>query len=329
MSESPGVRGCRWGGVSIELGDRKRSVQSLQDLAERFRQLKLPMNPALLGYECFHESTLPSEESMGRVIAGTLAATSVDPLDIDLLIVASSGAELLSDRQLLPRLLKRRGLFNALPLAITSQECTGMLSAINLAHGYVLHGACNNVLVVSCDRAQDDSQRIHPFGIVSDAASACLVSSSARVDYLCRGYSHLADLQGMQGGDDFSTRKQLIDRCTSEIVARSGVGLGEVRKVFSTNFFTPIAKYNAAVTGLADQQLYMASAADVGHCLCADPLVNLAAYIESGQRWRAGDAFLLQAYAPGLLASMLVEVDPPPSLRGEREAVADTVEQAW
>ena len=114
-----------------------------------------------------------------------------------------------------------------------------------------------------------------------------------------------------------------------EIVAGSGVGLGAVRRAFSTNFFTPIAKYNAAATGLAEQQLYIAHAAEVGHCLCADPLVTLAAYLDSGQRWSAGDIFLLQAYAPGFLAAMLVEAAAPPPSRSQREAAADVVEHAW
>src|SRR5690349_8551654 len=131
MMERPQVGTCGWGGVSVELGDRKRSVETLTDAANLFKQRKLPMNPALLGYEFFHESTLDADTPISNAIGRTLERTGVDAGEIDMLIVAS--ADFPPDRQLMPRLLRRNGLVRALPLALTAQECTGLLAAINLA----------------------------------------------------------------------------------------------------------------------------------------------------------------------------------------------------
>lgn len=297
---------CGWGGISVELGE-KRTVQSIPDVAEKFRRCKLPMSPALLGYEYFHESRLPAEESIYRAIVRTLAATEVPAADVDMVLISSADTGFLADRQLVASLLHRLGLSSALPLTITSQECTGLLSAIDLAHAYVRNRSLRHIVVVSCDSARDDDERIKPFGVVSDAVVACLVSSKRDMEFVVNGFSHVADLRGMQGEDDFATRKSLTDRGTEEVLARSGSSLSRVKRVFTTNFFRPVAKYNASTLGLSEQQLDMSPALAFGHCLCADPLLNLWAYFDSAPEYRKGDQFLLQAYAPGFLASMLIE----------------------
>jgi 3-oxoacyl-[acyl-carrier-protein] synthase III len=314
MLEIMGGDVCGWGGISVELGNR-RAVQSIPDVAEKFRECKLPMSAELLGYEYFYESRLAPEEPISRAISRTLATTGVSVCDVQMLIVASADVGFLTDRQLLPRLLQRLGLSSALPLTITSQECTGLLSAIHLALSYVRGKSFSNILVVSYDCARDDAQRVQTFGIVSDAVVACLVSSAGDMDFLVKGFSHVSDLRGMQRDDDLANRKFLASAGTDEVLAGSGTSLACVKKVCGTNFFKPLAKYNAATLGLVEHQLYTERASEFGHCMCADPLLNLGAYLDSERDWDRGDLFLLQAYAPGFLASMLVERVAPHSNR--------------
>lgn len=328
MPERTGGDVCGWGGISVELGNR-RSVQSIPDVAKKFRDCKLPMSAQLLGYEYFYESKLAPEESISRAVSRTLAATDVSARDVQMLIVASADVGFLANRQLLPRLLQHLGLSSALPLTITSQECTGLLSAVHLAHGYVRGKSLKNVLVVSYDRERDDAQRIQPFGVVSDAVVACLVSSVVSMDFMVKGFSHVSDLRGMQGDDDFSNRQSLTVAGTDEVFAGSGASLARVKKIFGTNFFLPLTKYNAATLGLAEHQLYMKRAPEFGHCLCADPLLNLGAYLDSEQDWDEGDLFLLQAYAPGFLASMLIERVKRRCDLSATSINAEVVEQAW
>lgn len=330
---------CGWGGISVELGNR-RAVGSIPGVVEKFRECKLPMSAALLGYEYFYESRLAPEESIARAVSRSLDATGVPARDVQMLIVASADVGFLADRQLLPRLLQRLGLVAALPLTITSQECTGLLSAIHLAHHYVQGQSISNVVVVSYDCARDDSERIQTFGVVSDAVTACVVSSAGGMDFLVKGFSHVSDLRGMQGEDDFANRKALTTAGTDAVFAGSGASLAAVKKVFGTNFFKPVAKYNASAIGLLEHQLYMERAPEFGHGLCADPLLNLGAYLDSGQPCGRGDQFLLQAYAPGFLASMLVECATSWESRTGSSAIrtedieaqvleAEVIEQAW
>ena len=287
------------------------------------------MNPGLLGYEYFYESTIAPKEPLSRAIAGSLAATGIDARDIDMLIVASADVDFLADRQFLPELLQRNGLSKALPLAITSQECTGLLSAINLASAYVKSGSFAHILVVSYDRAKDDAHRIQTFGVLSDAASACVVTSGSDPELRIRGFSHKSDLRGMQGGDDFASRKALTNAVTDDVLAQGGVALAGVSKVFATNFFKPVARYNASNLGLGEHQLGPDRAPGFAHCQCADPLLNLSLFQGTDETAGDGGLYLLQAYAPGFLASMLVERVRATTGRHAAAASPEAVVQSW
>lgn len=264
------------------------------------------MNASILGYKHFHECTKAPEDVMARALAGVLTKAGA-AADIGALIVASADARLFGDRSLLPRLMEKLGLLNALPVAITAQECTGLLSAIDLGCRYVRDGTCRKVLVVSYDRAAHDTQRIRPFGVVSDAAAACFVGAGDTLDYRVLGFALRSDLAGMRGNDDFDNRRALAIAVTNEVLSKASASLAEVNKAFGTNFYKPLAMFNAAAIGLTEAQVYAGRAAEVGHCLCADPLINLAEFDAQSSAETAGQRYLLQAYAPGFLASMLLE----------------------
>ncbi len=328
--ENRAVSTCGFGGISVELGDRRRAVSSIEDVAGLFKAQNLPMSPGLLGYEYFHESTLAPEEPISRVMANALASTGVDPADVDMLLVASADVSFLADRQFLPRLMDRSGLSAALPLTITSQECTSLLSAINLAGTYLESRSSGNVLVVSYDRVEADARRIQSFGVLSDAAAACLVSSPhGGSEFRTRGFSHGSDLRGMRGEDDFASRKVLSNKVTGDILAQGGISIARVRKVFATNFFRPVARYNASALALAEQQLYLDRAPEIGHCLCADPLINFSFFQDEAPSWELGDLYLLQAYAPGIMASLLVERIAEPVRGKDSPRAQDVVVQSW
>ncbi|WP_394538552.1 hypothetical protein PRJ39_23230 [Lysobacter enzymogenes] len=301
-------RSCRWGGIHVELGEIRRPVESIANAAERFKAHKLPMNPELLDYGVFRQSVVAPQESVARAIAGTLSMTGAAAQSVDLLIVATADPQFLSaDRGFFPALLERTGLTNALPLAVTGQECASLLSALDMAIGHVRSGARRNVLVVSQDSARSDEDRIQTFGVVSDASAACLVSADLPLEFLTRGFSLRSDLAGMRGNDDFASRKTLIGGVSHDVVGARGLSLAGIERVFATNFFRPISSFNASSTGLSGNQLYTGSAREVGHCLNADPLMNLSRFLGE-QRARAAPAlYLLQAFAPGFLAAMLIE----------------------
>ncbi|HZP66078.1 MAG TPA: hypothetical protein VFB32_07195 [Rudaea sp.] len=314
-------------GISVELGDRKRAVESIEGVADAFRNRKLPMNATLLSYGSFHESTEAPEEPISRAIAQTLARTGTRPADVERFVLATADAEFLADRDLLPRLLARHGFDAALPMSITSQECTGLLAAIDVARRYVRDGDTSRVIVVSQDRAKDDAQRIQAFGVVSDAAVAALVSNAEAADFRIDAYAHRADLRGMRGGDDFASRKALLTAVTAEVLAQRALPVAAIAKVFSTNFFKPLAAFNAATLGLAEHQLFAELTPEIGHCLSADPVLNLAEFVRRDTQGKRGDRYLLQAYAPGFLAAMLLERLTAPTVAEEKSA--ELMEQSW
>lgn len=294
------------GGIAVELGDLAREVDTIPGAREKFMALKLPMSGALLRYRHFRESTLAPDEVIGRVMERCLKRTDVAASDIDMFILTSADARFLADRKLVPNLLARHGLLRAVPMAIVSQECTGLLSAIHMAATYIRTGMGRRILVSSYDHGGEDAHRIQPFGVVSDAASACMVSSVDPLDFNVLGFAQYGDVRGMHGEDDFDQRTALINKVNAAALAEAGMSLREVSKVFSTNFFWPLASYYATTAGVPVHLLHDETLQDVAHCLSADALINLDHY-HSKPAGQPGERYLLQAFAMGLLASMLVE----------------------
>lgn len=299
------------GGITVELGKIKRDVEAIPGARERFAALKLPMSSALLRYRSYRESTLAPCDAIGSVVLRCLERVGVAAADIDLFVLTSADASFLADRKLVPSLLARHGLVRAVPMAIVSQECTGLLSAIHIASRYIRSGLSRRILVASYDRGGVDADRIQSFGVVSDAASACLVSSQEPLDFKVLGFAQYGDVQGMQGEDDFDQRQALINRVNAAALAEAGVSLDDIGRVFSTNFFWPLASFYAAAAGIPSNLLHDATLFDVGHCLSADALLNLDDYHRRAEG-RPGQRYLLQAFAMGLLASMVVERSSSP-----------------
>lgn len=294
------------GGIAVELGDIIREVETIAGARERFAALKLPMNSSLLRYRHFRESTLAPDAAISAVMARCLKNTGVDASKVDVFILTSASAEFLANRKLMPDLLKRHGLLHAVPMAIVAQECTGLLAAIHAACMRIRSGLGQRILVASYDHAVEDAHRIQTFGVISDATVACLISAVDSLDFRVLGFAQYGDVQGMHGEDNLDQRAALINKVTGAVLADAGTSLAGVAKVFSTNFFWPLASYNAAAAGISANLLHSDTLLDLGHCLCADALINLDHYSRNAAA-QQGERYLLQAFAMGLLASMLVQ----------------------
>lgn len=294
------------GAIAVELGEITRDVEAIPGAREKFASLKLPMSSALLRYRHYRESMLPPDEVIGRVVQRCLERAGVAASDIDVFILTSADASFLADRKLVPSLLARHDLIRAVPMAVVSQECTGLLSAIHIARNHIRSGLARRILVASYDHGGVDADRIQPFGVVSDAATACLVSAEDPLDFEVLGFAHYGDVRGMHGEDDFDQRQALINKVNAAALADAGVPLGDISKVFSTNFFWPLATYYATTAGISAGLLHDETLLDVAHCLSADALVNLDHY-QRKPGGQSGDRYLLQAFAMGLLASMVVK----------------------
>ncbi|WP_152624813.1 hypothetical protein [Xanthomonas sp. GPE 39] len=91
---------------------------------------------------------------------------------------------------------------------------------------HIRRGLARWILIASYGRGGVDADRIQSFGVVSDAASACLVSAQEPLDFKVRGFAQYADVRGMHAEDDFDRRK----RVNAAALAGAGVSLGDIRQ---------------------------------------------------------------------------------------------------
>lgn len=174
-----------------------------------------------------------------------------------------------------------------------------MLTAIDVASRSLRDEDMGNALVVCFDVTSSDEDRVAPYGVLSDAASSCILSKGdGGLQVL--GYASGYDWQGATGTDDFNVRTQLGQSVLKKSLQRAGLQLHQVSRVFSTNFFEPISKVYAAALSL--KQVYTRTAA-YGHCACSDPIINMLDYLQSNPA-ASGEHFMLQSYAPGFMAML-------------------------
>lgn len=294
------------GNISAELGEFHMDLDSLPDVAEQFKAIKLPFNKALIGCNKFHRSNKSADELLRPAIESTLRSANLKASEVQALIICSADISALQeDREALPGLLASCELDHAVPYLITGQECTGLLSGIMLADTMLSNLSTGNILVASFDLA-GGSERVKPFGVASDAAFCCLVSGSQN-SYEILGACNKTSLAGMLGKDDFNSREKLALEGTQETLKGEKLQLSDIQQVFSTNFYKPIADFNASTLGVAKSQLYIPTSGEHAHCVCGDALLNLM-HFEEQQLQKQGQLHLLQSYAPGWLASILIRV---------------------
>lgn len=286
--------------LSFELGSTQREVLSINDVEGQFKRAGLPANTKMLGCRYFYEARQPLEELISATMLRTLGDAALDAGDIDAFVFASARHTPESlDRFFVQRLLQQHGLKRAIPLSVSLQECLSMLTAIDVASRSLRDEDMGNALVVCFDVTSSDEDRVAPYGVLSDAASSCILSKGdGGLQVL--GYASGYDWQGATGTDDFNVRTQLGQSVLKKSLQRAGLQLHQVSRVFSTNFFEPISKVYAAALSL--KQVYTRTAA-YGHCACSDPIINMLDYLQSNPA-ASGEHFMLQSYAPGFMAML-------------------------
>ena len=287
--------------LSFELGSTQREVLSINDVEVQFKRAGLPANTKMLGCRYFYEARQPLEEMISATMTRTLANAALDASEIDAFVFASARHTQASlDRSFVQRLLQDHGLKRAMPLAVSLQECLSMLTAIDVATRSLQDEDMRNALVVCFDVTPSGDARVQPYGVLSDAASSCILSKSEG-GLQVLGYASGYEWQGATGADDFNVRNRLGQSVLRKSLQRAGLQQHQVSRVFSTNFFEPISKVYAAALSL--NQVYTRTAASYGHCACSDPIINMLDYLQSNPA-ASGEHFMLQSYAPGFMAML-------------------------
>ncbi|MFT5162100.1 MAG: 3-oxoacyl-[acyl-carrier-protein] synthase-3 [Alteromonadaceae bacterium] len=298
--------------VAVQTGEQVKPLEAIAAVKSQFNAIKIPFNKALIGYDTFCETQKPPQDLVEQVIVKSLGIDNTNPAQIDSLIVVSANPQTLQqlNNPVLAGIQQRTGLTNARPLATTFEECTGLLSAIDIARSQIATATAQHVMVVSIDVTDDSLDRVKAFGVRSDAAFAAIVSasmcespgSSVKIVAVNKGM----DFAGYSGEDSMNSRESLAKRVMTSLLSSAEIQLTDINKVFSTNFYKPISDYNAKMAGISKDQLYVETTKKFGHCVCGDPLLNFQDYCNSNEI-KKGEYHLLQSYAPGFLASVLLQ----------------------
>jgi 3-oxoacyl-[acyl-carrier-protein] synthase III len=297
-------------GVSYHLGEARYGHAEASGFREVLTDKNLPDLPDLWGWGDFHVTEDPYRLG-GKAAARTLRATGLQGHQVELTIFACSYFPDNDDT-----LYQRTGqLLQELELTQSSIEgqtltgCATLLSGVQNAARLVRAGEHDNVLVVGIDKLPRGVERFWDYGLFSDAAASCIVSSAPRGDCLrivesARG----VELEEIVGGVRFNGKNSLPSKVLAGLLAKAELKLESVAKVFDNNVFLPIKSQKALGVGFRKAQLHLDNVSRTGHCLACDSLINLADYM--GRRPALAERYLLQADGNGCCTLMLVERVP-------------------
>jgi 3-oxoacyl-[acyl-carrier-protein] synthase III len=294
-------------GVSYQLGEARHPHAQASGFQEVLKSKNLPDLPELWGWGDFHVTDDPYRLG-GKAAARTLRASDLPSHQVTSTIFACSyfpdNDDVLYQRtgQLLQELELTQSSIEGQTLA----GCATLLSAVQDAALRVRTGVADNVLVIGIDKLPRGAARFWDYGLFSDAAASCVVSSTPRGDCVrivdsARGF----DLQEVIGGVRFNAKTSLTGKILDGLLNKTGMKLQDVTKVFDNNVYLPIKSQKSASLGFKKAQLELGNVCRTGHCLACDSLINLADFI--GSRPARTERYLLQADGNGCCALTVVE----------------------
>jgi len=179
-------------------------------------------------------------------------------------------------------------------VGLTQQACTAMLGAIRLARALLLaEPRQESILCVTADRFPAGALYEQAYSLVSDGASACVVSRFPA------GYRILAchaitigalahASEDEMAGSHFSFSHRII----TETLELAGLSIRELDWIVPQNTTPRVWQILARALGFPLDRVVRETVADVGHVISSDNLVNLAA-LEASGRVRPGERLLL------------------------------------
>ena len=294
-------------GLAYVLGEEACDYRA----AEGFEATDLPRKPDLWGWGAFYKASSSSLDMKIRAAGQALASARIEPREVDgaILCAANPPENGEGPGEAERRFLEAVGLEKAFPLTVTSGGCGAMLAGIAIATSMLGDGPFTHMLVVGGDRSPTGTARFQRYGLFSDAACGCIVSSRSARGFDIVRVAVVSSPESMHAGAPFTS--ELAARTNARLFAGLGLTASGVTKLFGTNVFLPIAMLKEAEAGFARAQIYLENVKRLGHCYACDAVINLADYQRSAAIL-PGQYFVLAADAPGLRWSVLLKA------RGER-----------
>jgi len=294
-------------GVQYQLGELNHTYLDASGFQEILTGQKLPDMPDLWGWGTFY--TTEDVYELGRVAGKkALEASGIDPVDVDLTIFAYCYLPDTDDPyQGSGRILKELGLTRTLLEGQTLMGCATLLSAVHTAAQLARAGIHRNILVIGIDKVPKTITRFWDYALYSDAAVACLVSSSPRGKCLrLVGSARRVNLDEIVNGVRFNAKNALHIKVLGDLMSDTGCGIPQISRVFNNNVYLPIKSQKDLLAGFKKAQMFLDNVSRIGHCLTCDSLINFCDYAAS-RELAAGERFVFQADGTGCCAASLLQ----------------------
>jgi 3-oxoacyl-[acyl-carrier-protein] synthase III len=292
----------RVGAFACEYGDRERSFETIEDYDALRTERKISLSLSALGCKLFNQMTGRLEDAVKASIKRTLEAAMVSPGAVSHVLFATSDNHLHHVHDNFAReILIDLSLDRAIPTILSLQQCVSSLTAVHYAHRLFAEPDVEHVVVACFDLVSTERDRIQSFALFGDAVSSCLVSREIKGGFALKAYRLGIDRDGLQGRDSFESRKKVASAALTAALAQADTGLSGIEACFSTNFFKPIALFNANICGIPSNKLAIPTLSRRAHCGNCDWMMNLVDHQENAGVVQGG-RYLANAFAPGFYA---------------------------
>ncbi|MGW1616073.1 3-oxoacyl-ACP synthase [Streptomyces sp. NPDC002285] len=290
------------------LGETEEPYTAVRDLEARAAHFAIPVAPGTWGWGSFHRTRRTPAELAVDSGNATLDAAGVARDEVDGLIVCTSAFPRSVDDHAgyLGSVLDGLGLTRtAFACGMTLNRCNNLLAALHLARSLVASGSHRQVLVVTADRIDDESVRLEKFALFTDGAASCLVSAEERgADCFAVVASAAAQDPAVLGVRD-QIDSRLAIAVNNELERVTGIPREKVTAVLPANLVRPLVLMKERQAGFSPQQLRMGNVERLGHCFAADPVINLADLVASGEG-ETDELYLLASSVPGARHGVLL-----------------------
>ena len=234
----------------------------------------------------FRVSEKTPSEMASACVKNFLKKYSLSENDISHVIYATStlwNGEF-SSREHISNFLIDSGLTSSVPIATFGHGCANFHSALLLAKS-ICTSENQNVLIVTTDKAGSQPTRIISPGvsIASDGAACALVSGNIKLE---KAYSigSIAIQYGAELAklDPNTSRTEYFERVAKGVRTSVKNSLAEIHckpqdiaKVYANHYRKPTIEMFTSLCGFREEQLYLDTLADYGHCFAADPFIML------------------------------------------------------
>lgn len=185
-------------------------------------------------------------------------------------------------------------LHDAISVGLNQQACTGMLGSLRLARALLTtESDFEQVLCISADRFPEGALYEQSYNLISDGASACIVSRRPT------GFRILACHQITNGALVVASDDETVGsyfnythRLIHETLERAEISMSDVAWIVPQNMNAKAWQVLSRLLGFDAERVYFDPLPDVAHVISGDNIINLK-HLEATGRVASGDRLLL------------------------------------